>query len=58
MKQDMSIPSEYKQEYRQIHWSLKNSEWEQANRLTLQITDKLGLKEENIPCQKLRLLDE
>ncbi len=54
----MSIPSEYAQEYGQIHWSLKNSEWEQANQLTLKTIDQLVLKEENIPCQELRLLDE
>lgn len=58
MKQDMSIPSEYEQEYRQIHWSLENSQWEQANRLTLKILDKLGLKENKIPGQELRVLDE
>ena len=58
MKQDMSIPSEYEQQYRQIHWLLKNCEWEKANQLTLKIVDKLGLKEENMPCQELRVLDE
>ncbi len=58
MKQDRSIPSEYKQEYLNICYLLENSEWEQANQLTLTIIDQLGFKEDNIPCQELRVLDE
>ncbi len=54
----MFIPSEYEQEYSQLHWLLKNSKWQNANRLTLEITDQLGLKDKNIPCQELRVLDE